>query len=70
MILPDGTHVRKNDLILWNPYSMSRSKKIWGSDAKDFLPERWINEKGDLKRGSAAKWPAFHHGPRVCKFLP
>ncbi|KAG2226361.1 hypothetical protein INT45_000529 [Circinella minor] len=65
-ILPDGTHVRKNDLVLWNPYSMGRSMKIWGLDAQDFRPERWITKEGDLKRESASKWPAFHHGPRVC----
>ncbi|KAI9253973.1 cytochrome P450 [Phascolomyces articulosus] len=64
-VLPDGTHVRKGDLILWHPYSMGRAEKIWGPDAKEFKPERWVQE-GKLVRESAAKWPAFHHGPRVC----
>ncbi|KAI9253962.1 cytochrome P450 [Phascolomyces articulosus] len=65
-ILPDGTQVRKGDMVSWNPYSMARSEKIWGPDAKEFKPERWILPNGELARESSAKWPAFHLGPRVC----
>ncbi|KAI8150427.1 cytochrome P450 [Fennellomyces sp. T-0311] len=65
-VLPDGTFVRKNDQVLWSPYAMGRSTKIWGEDAKDFRPERWITPEGELRRETAFKWPAFHGGPRVC----
>ncbi|CAO3595957.1 unnamed protein product [Absidia cylindrospora] len=65
-VLPDGTPIRKGDYVLWCPYAQGRVEKIWGPDAKQFKPERWINENGDLKRESQGKWPAFHGGPRTC----
>ncbi|CDS12727.1 hypothetical protein LRAMOSA04912 [Lichtheimia ramosa] len=65
-IWPDGTHIRKGDYILWAPYAQGRSSKVWGPDAKEFKPERWFTETGDLKRESQGQWPAFHAGPRTC----
>lgn len=65
-IWPDGTHIKKGDYILWCPYVQGRSEKVWGSDAKQFRPERWITPEGELKRESQGQWPAFHAGPRVC----
>ncbi|KAG0171862.1 Protein kinase alk2 [Apophysomyces sp. BC1034] len=65
-IWPDGTHVRKGDYILWSPYSQGHSEKVWGPDAKQFRPERWITETGELRRETQGQWPVFHAGPRVC----
>jgi cytochrome P450 len=65
-IWPDGTQIKKGDYILWSPYAQGRCEKVWGADAKEFKPERWINEEGELRRESQGKWPAFHAGPRVC----
>ncbi|KAI8098997.1 cytochrome P450 [Halteromyces radiatus] len=65
-VLPDGTPIRKGDYVLWCPYAQGRVEHIWGPDAKEFKPERWINEDGDLRRETQGKWPAFHAGPRVC----
>lgn len=48
------------------PYVQGRSEKVWGPDAKQFRPERWITPEGELKRESQGQWPAFHAGPRVC----
>lgn len=39
---------------------------MWGADAREFKPERWITAEGDLRRESQGQWPAFHAGPRVC----
>ncbi|KAI9491660.1 cytochrome P450 [Zychaea mexicana] len=65
-ILPDGTHVRSGDYIVWSLYALGRSTKVWGPDAKDFRPERWLTPEGEVRRESQAKWPAFHAGPRSC----
>ncbi|KAI9468452.1 MAG: cytochrome P450, partial [Benjaminiella poitrasii] len=64
-IWPDGTTIRKGDYVMWCPWAQGRSEAVWGSDAKEFRPERWIVD-GELRRESQGQWPAFHAGPRVC----
>ncbi|KAG0266005.1 hypothetical protein BG011_003655 [Mortierella polycephala] len=61
-VWPDGTKVYKGEFVSWSSWSMGRSTTIWGSDAKEYKPERWIS--GD--RPSPTKFPAFHAGPRTC----
>ncbi|KAI8144404.1 cytochrome P450 [Fennellomyces sp. T-0311] len=65
-ILPDGTFVRKGEQVMWSSYSMARSTKNWGPDAKEFRPERWITPGGELRHENSFKWPTFHAGPRTC----
>ncbi|KAI9357101.1 cytochrome P450 [Pilaira anomala] len=65
-VLPDGTHVRKGDEITFQPFCQGRSEKVWGPDAKEFKPERWITEGGELMKVDNGKFIAFHAGPRVC----
>ncbi|KAI8139710.1 cytochrome P450 [Fennellomyces sp. T-0311] len=65
-VFPDGSPIKKGDSVSWSPYAMARTRKIWGEDACEFKPERWIKPDGDLRRESAGQWPAFHAGPRIC----
>lgn len=65
-VLPDGTVVYKGDEITFQPFCQGRHEKVWGPDAKEFKPERWISEKGDLIKMDGGKFVAFHAGPRVC----
>ncbi|KAI8146243.1 cytochrome P450 [Fennellomyces sp. T-0311] len=65
-VLPDGTHIRAGDYVAWSPYAQGRSAKVWGPNAREFVPERWLTPEGDVRRESQGKWPAFHAGPRVC----
>ncbi|CEP14836.1 hypothetical protein [Parasitella parasitica] len=65
-ILPDGTPIRKGDYVMWCPWAQGRTEAVWGPDAKEFKPERWITAYGELRRESQGQWPAFHAGPRVC----
>ncbi|RVX01054.1 Cytochrome P450 704C1 [Vitis vinifera] len=44
--LPDGFSVRKGDMVSYQPYAMGRMRFVWGDDAEEFRPERWLNEKG------------------------
>jgi len=60
--LPDGTFVPAGCVIQFNPYSMGRSKKLWGEDAELFRPERWIG----AEMPSAFVYTAFNAGPREC----
>lgn len=65
-VWPDGTFVKAGTYVSWNPYAQGRNKNVWGDNAKEFYPERWLDENGNLKRENAGKWPAFHAGPRIC----
>ncbi|KAJ3337710.1 hypothetical protein HDU93_000658 [Gonapodya sp. JEL0774] len=66
-ILPGTkTPVRKGDIMTFHPFVMGYSTKIWGEDANEFKPERWINEDGSLRKENQFKWPVFNAGPRVC----
>lgn len=39
---PDGTTIPDGALVMWIPWAMGRSKNIWGHDADEFRPERWL----------------------------
>ncbi|KAF6162703.1 hypothetical protein GIB67_022362 [Kingdonia uniflora] len=64
--LPDGYSVKKGDMVTYMPYAMGRIKSIWGEDAEEFRPERWINEDGNFRGETASKFTAFQAGPRIC----
>ncbi|KAJ4848489.1 hypothetical protein Tsubulata_003360 [Turnera subulata] len=64
--LPDGFSVRKGDMVSYQPYAMGRMKFIWGEDAEEYKPERWLSEDGIFQPESPFKFTAFQAGPRVC----
>ncbi|KAI8137577.1 cytochrome P450 [Fennellomyces sp. T-0311] len=43
-VLPDGTHIKGGEVVNWSAFAMARSTKIWGTDAKEYRPERWIDD--------------------------
>lgn len=57
--LPDGHDVKKGDMVVYMPFVMGRMKFIWGDDAEDFLPERWLNSDGVFSPESPFKFTAF-----------
>jgi len=57
--LPDGYSVNKGDMVSYQPYAMGRMKFIWGDDAEEFRPERWLDENGIFKQQSSFKFTAF-----------
>ncbi|XP_010413066.1 PREDICTED: cytochrome P450 704C1-like isoform X2 [Camelina sativa] len=64
-ILPDGHRVNKGDNIYYIAYAMGRMTYIWGQDAEDFKPERWLKD-GVFQPESPFKFISFHAGPRIC----
>jgi cytochrome P450 len=64
-VLPDGTFVPAGACVLYSSYIMGRSEAIWGADAQQFRPERWLAAEGG-RAASPFEWPAFNAGPRIC----
>ncbi|MCJ1355178.1 MAG: hypothetical protein MMC33_005169 [Icmadophila ericetorum] len=74
--------VRKGQIVAWSIWAMHRSKDLYGPDAEEFKPERWLDldaakegssEKtgggaGAGKKGIRPGWGylPFSGGPRVC----
>ena len=57
-ILPTGTVVRKGDMVMFQAYGMGRMPYVWGPDASEFKPERWIRN-GTFQPESPFKYVAF-----------
>ena len=65
-MLPDGTKIPAGagfDLCF---YTMGRKEDIWGDDALQFKPDRFL----DAKEPSPFKYPVFNAGPRACLGKP
>ncbi|KAG5395362.1 hypothetical protein IGI04_025325 [Brassica rapa subsp. trilocularis] len=65
-VLPSGHKVDENWKIVISTYALGRMKSVWGDDAEEFRPERWISASGRLKHEPSYKFLAFNAGPRTC----
>ncbi|KAK3826048.1 MAG: cytochrome P450 [Benniella sp.] len=41
-VLPGGIRVHKGDIIGISTWCLGRNKEVWGEDAEQFVPERWL----------------------------
>lgn len=57
--LPGCWDIKEGDMICYLPYSMGRMKFLWGEDAEDFRPERWLDENGAFQAENPFKFTAF-----------
>ncbi|XP_038882847.1 alkane hydroxylase MAH1-like [Benincasa hispida] len=64
--LPSGHHVKPGTRILVSLYALGRMRCVWGQDCEEFKPERWISDKGTIKREPSYKFFSFNAGPRTC----
>ncbi|KAJ5172505.1 hypothetical protein N7492_005098 [Penicillium capsulatum] len=53
-------YVRKGQSVMYSVHVMHRRKDIWGPDADEFKPERWVNRKPGWE------YVPFNGGPRIC----
>ncbi|KAJ3694613.1 hypothetical protein LUZ60_010093 [Juncus effusus] len=65
-VLPSGHRVKPGMFLIFHTYSMGRMRSVWGEDCMEFKPERWINQKGEIKHEPANKFFAFNCGSRIC----
>ncbi|KAK2606476.1 hypothetical protein QQS21_003169 [Conoideocrella luteorostrata] len=65
-----GQVIPKGTPIIICPWAVNMSEELWGADAKEFKPERWLDADGRTNnRGSADSnysFLTFLHGPRSC----
>ncbi|ONL95350.1 Cytochrome P450 94A1 [Zea mays] len=65
--LPDGTAVQAGWFVTYNSYGMGRMESVWGDDAREYRPERWLSPiDGTFRPDSPYRFLAFHAGPRLC----
>ncbi|KAG0021387.1 hypothetical protein BGZ80_002502 [Entomortierella chlamydospora] len=81
-VLPGGTRVYKGDVVGISSWCLGRNKNVWGEDAEQFVPERWlvpsspsaaadnsranVSPFGKFKAESSFKFTSFNAGPRLC----
>ncbi|KAK3934267.1 Pisatin demethylase [Diplogelasinospora grovesii] len=65
--VPEGT------IVAFNPYVIARNKGVWGPDAEEFRPERWLQAEGESEEDFQARLRAMNNadlsfggGSRVC----
>ncbi|XXG98859.1 hypothetical protein Hte_005189 [Hypoxylon texense] len=65
-----GQPIPKGTEILISPWVINRSTALWGANAAEFRPERWIGEDGRPNNTGGAnsnyEFLSFLHGPRAC----
>jgi cytochrome P450 len=66
-VWPGGQHVTAGTMVVFSPYLMGRSEKIWGPSSSIFDPDRWLDSTGQpIKEPSLYTMPVFQAGPRLC----
>ncbi|XP_010431923.1 PREDICTED: alkane hydroxylase MAH1-like [Camelina sativa] len=65
-LLPSGHKVDANSVIIIYLYGLGRMTAVWGEDATEFKPERWISGTGGLRHSPSFKFLSFNAGPRTC----
>ena len=61
--------VKKGQMVSWSSYAMHRREDLYGKDAAEFNPERWLDDvDGDGRKGLRVGWEylPFNGGPRIC----
>ncbi|GMS89053.1 hypothetical protein PENTCL1PPCAC_11228, partial [Pristionchus entomophagus] len=57
-----GHQLEEGDMIMTDSWSLHMDKEIWGEDAEEFRPERWLEESSRPR----VAFQSFGEGPRMC----
>jgi cytochrome P450 len=63
-----GTFVPRGTMVILCPWAINRAHELWGPDADEFNPERWMAPGQANSGGSKNNYAnlTFLHGPRSC----
>jgi cytochrome P450 len=77
MSLPDGTVLPPGTIVGVNPWVMHTNEEIFGADAEQYVPERWLQGESESAEAYEARIKkmknadmAFGGGNRVCLGRP
>lgn len=63
-------YIPKGTCMILSMWQMNRSTEVWGADAGQFRPERWVTDAGKPNQNGGAssnyEFLTFLHGPRSC----
>ncbi|QRW23885.1 cytochrome P450 family protein [Rhizoctonia solani] len=60
LYIPSGVQV------LFSPLVMQRRQDLWGADAWEFDPARWLDERNEMFIKDPMRFVPFNAGPRIC----
>lgn len=67
----NGQVVPKGTVVILCPWAVNTSTQMWGPDAHEFKPERWLDADGKANNKGGAEsnfaFLTFLHGPRSCE---
>ncbi|KAH9839883.1 cytochrome P450 [Rhodofomes roseus] len=61
-----GHHLKEGTWVSVPIYHLHRAESIWGPDASEFRPERWIEASPGRKKQMMEAFVPFSIGPRAC----
>ncbi|OSX61370.1 hypothetical protein POSPLADRAFT_1145439 [Postia placenta MAD-698-R-SB12] len=61
-----GHHLKEGSVVSSPIYSLQRSEAVWGENAREFYPERWLEASADAKKEMMRSFAPFSVGPRAC----
>ncbi|KAK4224031.1 pisatin demethylase [Podospora fimiseda] len=73
LTLPTGSVVPGGAMVGMNPYILGRNKSVFGDDAEDFNPDRWLQMKGETDEAYQERMQLWNQasiqfggGSRIC----
>ncbi|KAF1829454.1 cytochrome P450 3A4 [Decorospora gaudefroyi] len=66
-----GQYIPKGTMLFVIPWAINRNPALWGPNAEEFVPERWIDKetgRATMSGGADSNYAflTFLHGPRSC----
>jgi hypothetical protein len=63
---PVGLRIAKGHVVAWSLYAIHCREDLYGDDAEEFRPERWLDEPATRNMGLRWEYFPFNGGPRTC----
>ena len=62
----NGVAIPKHTSITLSPFAMNRSQAVWGPDAEEFIPERWMPDRRKPGIEHNGGFLTYAVGPKAC----